>query len=659
VLTPATLPSDAWKNRHIVTYDRSAHQQIPFAYDSLNDDQKALMDAKPDAPAQSDGYGALRVDYLRGDASHEAVGQVPQFRQRLVVDDSGKVTDGSLLGDIIDSSPVYVKAPPYYYDFNGYPAFKTANANREPMVYVAANDGMVHGFDANASADTGGGKEEFAYIPSSLFGKPASGDAPGVPQLSQLTSPSYGHEYMADGQLTVADACWGGTSESCWHSVLAGTLGRGGRGVYALDVTDPTKFSTVDSASSPGKLLLWEFTSDDDDRLGYTLAAPIIARFRIGGQDRWAAIVGNGYNNTNTNGLEKGPAVLFILFLDHGANSSWSGDYVAIPVDTPNSFTGPNGLGPPVVVDTDRDGYVDTIYAGDLAGDLWRFDVSSADTNNWKVAFGGKPLFVATDGTNRQPITDRPTVGYNLMTSAPYDTIVYFGTGRYLDKGDNSSSSQNSFYGIFDEWAADGSPSISRSTMLLHQTLTEVTADGKSCTAAGAGPCALRTVSNGAYPTSGNTYGWYVDLDTGAPSAGTPSERVVTDPVLYSGYILFTTLIPGVTQCDPGGSGWLMVLNASNGGSSTQPTFDLNGDHVVDNGDLIDTSDGDNTGTRTGAAGLYSGNGPMSGLTLMLSSDPNTDERIYTNTQGGNMLGVNSLHKARLGRISWREITAQ
>jgi type IV pilus assembly protein PilY1 len=640
--------------RSIITYDAAAQKGIPFRWSTLSTEQQTLLNANPDAPAQEDGFGALRVDYLRGSAEHETDTSTPRFRRRLGTgahDGGSTPAMASILGDIIGSNPFYVGAPATNYSFHDYAGFHASHATRTPMVYVGANDGMLHGFNANARAQDGGGRELLAYVPSSVFGISATETAAPVPQLSRLTSPSYQHSFMVDGGLTAGDACWGGTQASCWHTVLAGGLGAGGRALYALNVTDPARFQEGNADA----LVLWEFTNRDNPDLGYSLGQPAIVRMA---NDRWAVVIGNGYDSTGASGR----AALFILFIDHDKTRSWDGDYIELPVDTPSGFAAPNGLATPAAVDTDGDGYIDTIYAGDLAGDLWKFDVSSADSSQWKVAYGGKPLFVATDAAgNRQPITERPNVGYNLLTppsALPRDVIVYFGTGRYLGTSDATSTGINTFYGIFDEsWSE--LPSITRDTLLRQTVLREISGSGSACAA---GPDCYRLTSSNAYNAAlKGQYGWYIDLVSPNATAGRPAERQITNPLLYGGKIIFTTLSPAASGCSTDASGWLMELAAGNGGAAEQPVLDINRDNTVDDRDRITAN-----GKSSIPSGVGATAGVMSAPQIEVSSrtDDGTDH-LLTSVDASNDGGSSDTPPidsraersgAARGRISWREI---
>lgn len=579
-----------YTNRKVFSYNTTSKSGIAFAYANLNTAQKAVMDTSPDAPYPTDNLGNLRVNYLLGDPSHEVT--AGSFRKR-----------AHLLGDIIDSSPFYVGPPSSDYGYNNYSSFRSSYSTRVPVVYAGGNDGMLHAFQASGSQL---GKELFAYIPSQVFGTTSS------PDLTTLTSTSYSHHYMVDGPVTVGDAYSSDWGSPGWKSVLVGGLGRGGKAVYALDVTSPTSFSASN--------VMWEFSSSDDPDLGYTLGQPAIVRLPDGD---WAAVVSSGYDNANSTGK----SAIFILLLKHNKASSWTlgSDYYKIVLPDPNnlfSSANPNGLAAPAVIDYNNDGYADTIYVGDLGGELWKIDISDTNPTKWAVAFNGTPLFNAkTSGGTRLPITERPEIGYNLLTpSQPSNAVVYFGTGKYLETTDSTTTTLQTFFGIFDNysWRANGpNPAITRNN-LQQQVITD---NGST-----------RTATSNEVNTS-TQYGWYVDL----PDSG---ERSVYDPTLFNGNIVFTTLIPSPTAVDPCVSsnifGWVMELDARNGGEiSNQPLFDTNNDGVYD----------------TTAAGFKIG-GAGSGIALDLG---NNSAALYTGNGTGTP--ITQKNTVNTGRLTWREFT--
>ncbi|AGA91845.1 Tfp pilus assembly protein, tip-associated adhesin PilY1 [Thioflavicoccus mobilis 8321] len=619
----------------------------------------------------SDGCGPERVAFLRGDHANEGVNgvfpcasgnQANRFRKRFNPTSSIDFK----LGDIVNSNPWYLGAPEAGYadsDHPGYYAFATAKSSRVPVVYVGGNDGMLHGIDATTGRTTSG-QEVLAYVPSAVY-----------PNLSRLTDRDYNrnHRYFVDGSPMVADADLGSSTSPDWRSVLIGGLGAGGKGYYALDVSNPAAFDESNAADT----LLWEFTEADDADMGYaynlppastvTEQAKQIVKMANG---KWAAILGNGY------GTSAGKAVLYILFIEDGVDGIWTaGDFVKIVADVPAALD--NGLSTPVPFDSNYDGVVDTVYAGDLKGNLWKFLVgpNASDAavtvapSTWKVAFSTcdgttgspcTPLFTAKDcGGGRQPIVAPPEVSSHPEGGQ----LVMFGTGKYLEFDDNESLSPQAFYGIWD----DGTPlTNTRDQDLLEQTVALWCIDAACTTGRFRLPSAnsitwrvssggdLANCTGSCTPTH---RGWYMDLlaigvdasVTGCPTPTTSqiAERVTGIPEMINGTIYFNTLIPSDLPCDAGGSGWLMSLDYLTGGLvSTRRIFDTNGSGAIDSSDVL------TGGYQVGAA--------IGGTTLI--QNPN-------NTAGTNIgVGVSSLTSGNLGavrinfglnaaiRLNWREI---
>jgi type IV pilus assembly protein PilY1 len=544
-LTP--IVSAVQGTRHIYTYDPSAAaggHGVLFEWANLTATQQAYLNT---LEGVNDGEGASRVSWLQGNDPGDT------FRNRT-----------TFLGDIINSDPIYVGNEDYGYGTlpsplgSDYSAFRAVS--RRPMLYVGANDGMLHGFDASGTAASG--QEVFAYIPNVLF-----------PELSKLTSTAYTHQYYVDGTAGVGDVYYA----SNWHTVLAGATGAGARAVFALDVTNPDGFG----ASSA----LWEFTHADDADLGYTLAQPSVVRMQNG---QWAVIAANGYNSDN------GHAVLFILDAETGA--------VLQKIDTGSgSPTHKNGLSSPIAVDTNNDHGVDTLYAGDLLGNLWKFTMSGGATS-WSIP-GNTPLFVAcaTSGascgaTDRQPITGKPNVGKVGAVGSDQNGVgqmVYFGTGKYYETGDNivSPGSQvQAFYGLWDNGSA-----ITDRASLQEQTIDF---EGVATTV-GSTPSVkpIRVVSNntvcyaassaGCTSSSVLKKGWALKLLK--PVNIAEGERVVSFPLVRRGLVVFATVIPSGGACNSGGESRLMEVGALSGGEyiGGSPPFDVNGDGKVNDADYV------------------------------------------------------------------------
>jgi type IV pilus assembly protein PilY1 len=533
-LWDAAQAMPAFGSRTLLTYDPTAanNRGRRFEWNQLNANQQAALNRNRAGTA--DGNGQARLAWLRGDRSNEGDAGLG-FRTRSAV-----------LGDIVNSDPAFAGQQDFGFDElpgsegSSYAAYRASAAyrSRPATIYVGANDGMMHAFRASD------GVELFGYVPAPLYGR-----------LSALTDPLYNsnHEYYVDGSMRVLDAHIGGS----WKTVLVGGLGGGGRGVFALDVSDPAGFVAQD--------VLWEFTSAQDADMGHSYPQPTIARLNDG---TWVAVVANGYNSGS------GEAVLFLIDLADGS--------VVRKFET--GASGDNGLSSPIPVDIDDDRITDLIYAGDLKGNLWKFDLKSSSRSDWKIAYGTaaspEPLFVACSGdpctsANRQPITARPEVGRNDPSVTGHDGyIVYFGTGRYFAEGDNNNGGlTNTFYGIYDTDIAAISAGIDgRDDLLEQRVLATLTAsfDGRSED--------VRVTTDNT--PDGAHRGWYLDL----PASG---ERQVSTPILRGGSIIFTTLIPNTAACGFGGDSFLMEIDALTGSRRESTPFDLNRDTAFDDGDTV------------------------------------------------------------------------
>lgn len=482
------------------------------------------------------------VAYLRGDTSREARNGGP-FRNRT-----------SVLGDIVNSSPVisvpadnygYLSALPTDSLLSGYEDYLEEKSAREPVIYVGANDGMFHAFNAET------GDEQFAYIPNRVLGN-----------LGQLPRQEYAHRYYVDGSPVVMDAKY----NSSWHTVVVGTTAAGGRSVFALNVDDPGSFDASD--------VLWEFTDGTgkghDADLGATFSKPIVVPLE---NDEWGVIFGNGYSNDSND------AALYIVRLSNGELIR-----KIKPVDGNTTY---NGLGQIAVVDNDGDGRADMVYGGDLQGHIWKFDISASDSNGWGVALDGKPLFTATSTLNvPQPITGAlevtigPGGGYTIL----------FGTGRYFAVNDNLISGTpriESLYGVWDPMT--GASELTRNNLtaqfITGQSTVMVDDDGDPDTPAVARE--TRTTSTNVLSPTGQ-FGFVIDLALSSGSAPTytaTGEFFVGTPRVQNGKIFFTTFEPtgGSNPCDPGGRNWIYALNVVNGAAAMQ-NVRLNGA-----GDLVCT----------------------------------------------------------------------
>jgi type IV pilus assembly protein PilY1 len=623
-------PLPGASSRTILTYKPSNHSAIAFRWPTAPTSPTSMeLDT-----AQSGAIGSANVlNYLRGDETNEGP-LAPALRKRV----SGK------MGDVVDSSPVYVGAPSAGYadtieSAAPYSTFRQNNLTRTPIVYVGANDGYLHGFDATT------GQEKIAYAPSIV-----------VPQMAQLSSQGYAHRNFVDGSPAIGDVYFGGA----WHTMLVGGLNAGGQGMYALDVTDPSSFSEGNATS----IVKWEFGDHDDPAtgsivegdpdLGYTYSQPVIAKMHNG---KWVAIFGNGYNNTTADGNPSlsGSGVLYIIDIENGN--------LIRKFDTKSGTPAtPNGLASPAATDIDGDSVIDYIYAGDLNGNMWKFDVTDSDAYNWKIAYGTltgpEPLFVATDDNSvAQPITSRPDVGTH--PGIPGALMVYFGTGKYVELADASPINQQTqtFYAISDRGARNNSSrDQSRSTgkLLKQKIIQETTLNGATWRLSENNTINGPEWDRGTNTSNDKYGGWYMDLyNTESNSTANLGERVVANPILRNGRVIFDTLVPTGDVCNPGGVGWLMELDAVDGSRLPYTPFDVDGNGKFTADDYILSL------YEPGAKKV-----PVSGRKLLggFAGTPtiinqNTEKQHkYLSKSSGALEQVEEKGGAVSGRISWREL---
>jgi type IV pilus assembly protein PilY1 len=482
---PRPLPAERQLFTAIVDADGRL-QNVPFEWLALSDAQRALLNRLP-AARRADGLGELRLEYLRGDRRYEG----NPFRRR-----------ASLLGDAVHSNPVYIGAPseqPFLVAHDGsYNSFYQQHQARRKMVYLGANDGMLHGFDAQS------GLEQFAYVPDALMAS-----------LSSLTSSAYVHHAYVDGPSVAAEA-WTG---SRWRTMLVTAFGGGAQGLFALDVTDPEHFE--DNGA------LWEFTDRDDPMMGNVITPPQIARFQTRAAEfRYFVVVASGLNNNADDGhyTTTGRSALFLLALDKPRDAPWQLNVNYFRITTPISDPAlANGLSAPALA-ADGEGNVRYAYAGDMQGNLWRFDFQ--DYAPWTAR---AVLFVARDASGkRQPIAQQPTVVY--APGGGY--LILFGTGRLIERADLSvaGDAPQSFYAILDR--LERPPDAVRSRSELTQLVLR-----------GARDAASLSLSDGDIALGSK--GWYVDfLD-----AATTGERSLNSGLLLGGVLYVNTLLPGADGC--------------------------------------------------------------------------------------------------------------
>ncbi len=598
---------------------------IALQWDNLTAAQKNDFRTSSSGTLDDEATGMARLGHLRGDRNCEPASSGTCSYS----DGSNNFTTKSLrerdsrLGDIVHSGPVFVGTPesgwpdvaPFPTATGGtYSDFRTSQASRSSVVYVGANDGMLHGFSQST------GEELLAYVPGVLFST-NTGEG-----LHYLTEGGYTHRYYVDLTPSVADVhIKTETSGSpSWRTVLVGGLRNGGRGIYALDVTDPSSFS--ESGTTPEDIVLWEFSNSDDADLGYTFSRPAIVPLAGPSNSiRWAAVFGNGYNDTGS-----GEAKLFILFLEGGLDGSWTAgtDYIEIGTGA-GSTSNRNGLATPALIDSDGDGLADRAYAGDLLGNLWVFDLSGSNTAQWKSAYksGNTPVPLFTTANN-QPITATPVIVRNTLpttNSNSPNTLVIFGTGQYMTTADITTTDTQSMYGVWDAGTAE----LTRSNLVEQTISTGTTTEG----------VAGRKLTDNTVDYAGSPadYGWYIDLTTG--------ERVVTDAVIRGELVFFNTTIPDSNPCNYGGTGWLMVAKWINGGRPDDVAFDLNGDTKLDTLDEIDDQ---------AAVGMQ--------ITGLPTSPVNLGNKRYvstTDTTDGDSIedtNIKEVSTADTGRLSWEEL---
>ncbi len=404
--TMSSLVQSGTDTRSIFTFDSGAANKLkPFLFSSLTTAQKAFFAptglsqyAGLDAASQAIATAENLVNYLRGHYQYDtrSSNTLKAFRQR-----------ETILADVIGSQPIYVKKPAFTYNDAGYSAFVSSNASRSGTVYIGANDGMLHAFDAVS------GVERWAYVPT-----------PMLPKMRQLADYSYptNHRFFVDGSPKVGDVYHGGS----WKTILVGGYSSGGTGYFALDITDPH-----------APKALWEFPPAAETDAGASYSAPIISKLSDG---TWAVIVSSGYNNS-------GQGYVYVLNAVTGAQIR----KISTGVGT---LASPSGLGrlsgyAPLMP---YDNTTTQVYGGDLKGNLWRFNPSTGATA--KIA-------ELKDGSSTpQPITTKVE-----LVNVDGQVLLYVGTGKYLETGDLSSSQVQSFYGIRDRYDSDGTITDPRTTL--------------------------------------------------------------------------------------------------------------------------------------------------------------------------------------------------
>lgn len=529
-------------NRSIITNNGNA-SGVPFRWNDLPSVyQEQMTTASPNRLTAANAQIAL--NYIRGDQTGEGPNGL-------------RPRGTTLLGPIVNGTPWLQTRPgAIVYGDSTYATFYTANKDRAKLLWVAANDGMLHAFNPDT------GQEVMAYVPGALANRLAEiplqrgtsartkyNGANFVNSSSEPGNSAGGVVWpYVDGSPFSADVKVGSDSSAQWRTYLLGTLGRGGRGIFALDVTTVSNLTEARASS----IFKWQFTSDDDADLGYitgdvgihsaTNQATPIVKMNDG---KYAMIIGNG-NKSKT-----GKAVLYILYMDGPERGSWSGRYRKLVVD---AGTG-NGLSTPRWEDLDGNGTADVAYAGDLKGNLWKFDLSSSDPARWDTAFREtttgtppRPLYRATRTVTENNV---PVVKGLPITTAPQllfmgkgGILVNFGTGNSFESSDFPSGVAQKIFGV---WDRPGGVGVVGS--IVQRVYSRDSATG------------LVTLSSGGVIDWSQNGGWYFDL----PAV---SEAVLSDPSLDAGVLSVVGVRPKLAnsnQCSETPNATLYTIDPISG----------------------------------------------------------------------------------------------
>ena len=623
-------------DRAIYTYSIDNNAGTLFkTFADLDVAQQTALQTHPDTlTVEAVSVGEQRLHYIRGDNSNEGTGAT-NFRVRMAATTLG---GSSKLGDIIHSAPAFVGKPDFFYPDKLEPAasyntFKATHKNRPGVVYVGANDGMLHAFDASNTSNKG--EELFAYVPAKLISK-----------LPRLTSQTYNqsHAYFVDGSPITFDAYNGG-----WKTLLAGSAGAGGQLIYGIDITDPY------ATPFPANNFLWEFTDEPrvvagetfgDIDLGYTIGDVSYARMNNG---RWAVIFGNGYNNTEADGNPSltGNAAIYVVDAYTGALIHKFDTQVGMAED-PTGANRPNGISRVTPIDTNGDFKADYLYAGDLFGNVWKMNVTSTTDASWTSAYDSagvpKPFFIAKDpGGVEQPITTAVSVKRHPIKVD--ETLVLFGTGSYIAINDATTVQTQTFYSVWDDGTAAqyGRANFREQKILDVQTilgLDGVSREFRVTSSADIDPAN--------YKVDWSTHkGWYMDLGYGADIG----ERVNVEPILRGGRIIFVTLTPDADPCKDGGTSWIMELNANDGSRLNLSPFDVNGDGIISELDIASFGGDDKTIT----SGVRSKEGIVAKPGI-LNTKGKKELKYLSGTSGKIETVTESINENLRDRQSWRQL---
>lgn len=498
------------------------------------------------------------INYLRGDRTKELSAVPPgTLRDRPRQQASVPTSLNNVFGTFANSSPIFVRDDDFNYDFlpagtagrDTYLTYlranqgTTATPGRNATIWTSSNEGMLHAF----SAETGA--ELFAYVPRAA-----------IQNLSQLVDPKYQHRFMVDGVPALGDAFvappGGGTA--AWRTVVVTSLGAGGRAVFAVEATDPAALGSNSVYWEVGEQSL---SASNFDLLGHTLGPAFIARVKdstVASGGRWVAVFANGPESN----LKR--AALFVVDLETGA-----------PVrvlDTGNGdATNPNGLSTPAPL-FDANRQLIGVYAGDLRGNVWKFDLSGTSPSAWNVAFTSTPLFTTRSPANVGPAATRdvaqPIFAKPLLRLHPDGGVmVLVGTGKLISPGDRESEDVHTFYGVWDKpgETAGLTGNFRTGTTLVQQAITSQS-----------GNPAMYFMTNFDVNYAAGKRGWFFDLgvtytasgtavNTGTATAVTPRERMITSPIALGQNLLAQSFVPAVDSCDLAGVSYLFRLKYLNG----------------------------------------------------------------------------------------------
>jgi type IV pilus assembly protein PilY1 len=460
--------------------------------------QCALMPAAQ----QAQFSGGRLVDYLRGQRGHEDQPEhaLRLFRQRAHV-----------LGAAVNGSPLHVGQPPFRYADDNYGEFRdVVTAGRQRMVYLPANDGMLHAFDAQS------GQERWAFVPSAV-----------LPELWRTADSNWSNDFrfLHDGSPVAGDICPTTPASRCtasqWRTILIGGLGAGGRAYYALDITQPEQ-----------PALLWQFDVSREANLGLAMARPIITKRRDG---RWVAIIASGHANVNPG---NGRGMLFVL-------DAWTGSVLSRIDTNVGSPSAPAGLAPlNAWIDSALDNTAARLYGGDLLGNVWRFDLDGSTAGGTQgsatqlasLAYGGRP----------QPLTTRPELTLHRIGNRQL-SLVTVATGRLLGIGDMADKSVQSIYTFRDELTPQGLGPLQGSARMVQQQLSA------------SGPDERAITTNAMDWTQYD--GWYLNLNA-EPDSG---ERVTLDPEQQLGVLRVIGNVPDSAPCQPRAKAWVYQFDVFSG----------------------------------------------------------------------------------------------